>query len=242
MNATEHDISVLRKLQEADRKVLSAKKEFEALPHRKAILEVRAKKDEILKKKVQVQDLLDDVEGRLAAFVQEDEELSDKQDDITNLLSEVQGDYRAVTAHTRDLDGVRKRREKVSLEVTRLEEQVNNINPVMKQIMKALETLDAKEKELIESFQKTGGALKQVIVDGEKVREELASMIDPALLKVYEQTLERCGGIAIADLVDNACGACRSTFDQSRMSQIRAEAPISTCPICRRLLIVGEGD
>ena len=118
MYATEHDIATLRKLQEVDRKVVSAKKEFKALPPRKAILEVRAKKDEALKRKVQAQDMLDEAEGKLAAFVQEDELLSAKQDEITETLSQVQGDYRAVTAHTRDLDGVRKRREKVSLELS----------------------------------------------------------------------------------------------------------------------------
>ena len=80
MYATEHDIATLRKLQEVDRKVVSAKKEFKELPHRKAILEVRAKKDEVLKRKVQVQDMLDEAEGKLAAFVQEDELLSAKQD------------------------------------------------------------------------------------------------------------------------------------------------------------------
>ena len=120
MYATEHDIATLRKLQEVDRKVVSAKKEFKELPHRKAILEVRAKKDEVLKRKVQVQDMLDEAEGKLAAFVQEDELLSAKQYEITETLSQVQGDYRAVTAHPRDLDGVRKRREKVSLELSRV--------------------------------------------------------------------------------------------------------------------------
>ena len=60
MYATEHDIATLRKLQEVDRKVVSAKKEFKELPHRKAILEVRAKKDEVLKRKVQLQDMLDE--------------------------------------------------------------------------------------------------------------------------------------------------------------------------------------
>ena len=54
-----------------------------------------------------------------------------------------------------------------------------------------------------------------VIVEGEKVRAELAQMIDPALLKLYEQTLERCGGVALAELVNNSCGACRISFDQS---------------------------
>lgn len=240
MNATEHDIAILRKLQEADRKVVSAKKEFENLPHRKAILEVRTKKDEILKKKVQVQDMLDDEEGKLASLVQEDEQLEKKQDEISTELTEVQGDYRAVTSKTRELDGVRKRREKVALEVTRVEEQVNKINPVMKQIMAALSTLEEKEKELVESFQKTGGSLRAVIAEGEKVRGELAGEVDPSILRVYEQTLERCGGVALAELVNDSCGACRTSFDSSRMSKIRSEAPLATCPACRRLLIVEE--
>lgn len=240
MNATEHDIAILRKLQEADRKVVSAKREFENLPHRKAILEVRAKKDEILKKKVQVQDMLDDEEGKLASLVQEDEQLEKKQDEISTELTEVQGDYRAVTSKTRELDGVRKRREKVALELTRVEEQVNKINPVMKQIMTALSTLEEKEKELVESFQKTGGSLRVVIAEGEKVRGELAGEVDPSILRVYEQTLERCGGVALAELVNDSCGACRTSFDSSRMSKIRSEAPLATCPACRRLLIVEE--
>lgn len=240
MNATEHDIAILRKLQEADRKVVSAKKEFENLPHRKAILEVRTKKDEILKKKVQVQDMLDDEEGKLASLVQEDEQLEKKQDEISTELTEVQGDYRAVTSKTRELDGVRKRREKVALELTRVEEQVNKINPVMKQIMTALSTLEEKEKELVESFQKTGGSLRVVVAEGEKVRGELAGEVDPSILRVYEQTLERCGGVALAELVNDSCGACRTSFDSSRMSKIRSEAPLATCPACRRLLIVEE--
>ena len=241
MNATEHDIATLRTLQEVDRKVVSAKKEFKELPHRKAILEVRAKKDEVLKRKIQVQDMLDEAEGKLAALVQEDEQLSEKQDEITETLAQVEGDYRAVTAHTRDLDGVRKRREKVSLELSRVEEEVNKINPVMKQIMQALTGLDTKEKELISSFQKVGGSLRAAIEEGEKARVELAEQVDRDLLKVYEKTRSACGGVALAELRDGACSACRHTFDSSRMSKIRSQAPLATCPACRRLLVV-EGE
>ena len=221
MYATEHDIATLRKLQEVDRKVVSAKKEFKELPHRKAILEVRAKKDEVLKRKVQVQDMLDEAEGKLAALVQ--------------------GDYRAVTAHTRDLDGVRKRREKVSLELSRVEEEVDKINPVMKQIMQALADLDAKEQDLIASFQKVGGSLRAAIEEGEKARVSLAEQVDGELLKVYEKTRSACGGVALAEVHEGACSACRNTFDSSRMSKIRSQAPLATCPVCRRLLIV-EGE
>lgn len=240
MNATEHDIAILRKLQEVDRKVASANKEFQELPHRQAILEVRTKKDQILKKKVQVQDMLDDAEGKLADYVAEDEKLEQKQEQISSELNEVQGDYRSVTAKTRDLDGVRKRREKISLELSRVEEQVNQINPVMKQIMEALEQLEAKEQELIASFQKTGGALRQAIDEGGKARTQLAGEIDSELLATYEKTRTLCGGVAVAELKGDACGACRNTFDSNRMTKIKSQAPIATCPSCRRMLIVEE--
>lgn len=241
MNATEHDIEILRALQKVDRTIMSAQKEFDALPHRQAILEARTKKEEVLKKKVQVQDMLDEAEGRLAALVEEDEQLALKQDEITKTLAEVQGDYRAVQSHTRDLDGVRKRREKVSLEVSRVEEQVNKINPVMKQVMQALATFEEKERELVSSFQKTGGSLRGAIAEGQKARTDLAAEVDPALLRVYDQTRTRCGGVALADLVDGSCGACRNTFDQSRLSKIKGQAPLAVCPACGRLLIVEEG-
>ncbi len=240
MIATEQDIELLRKLQDIDRKVATAQKEFEKLPHRQAILEVRQKKSDVLKKKVQIQDMLDEAEGSLVALVQEDEQLAAKQDDISKTLIEVQGDYRAVTSHTRELDGVRKRREKVSVELVRVEEQLDKINPVMKQVMQALESLEAKEAELIASFQKTGGSLRTVIAEGETVRGELVKVLDETLLRTYEQTRERCGGVALADLVGNTCGACRNTFDQGKLSKIHADAPLATCPVCHRILIVGE--
>ena len=238
MNATEHDIDILLKLQEVDRRVASAQKEFDALPHRKAILEVRAKRDEVFKKKVQVQDLFDDAEGRLASLVQEDEQLSQKQDEITALLAEVQGDYRAVTAQTRELDGVRKRRDRVMLETGQVEEEVNRISPVMKQIMQALDALDEKEADLVKSFQKAGGSLRAVIAKGEEMGSELRSQLDAELLRAYEQTQGRCGAVVVARLEDDACGACRANFDQSRMSKIRSQAPIAVCPACGRLLVV----
>lgn len=238
MIATEQDIAVLRKLQEVDRKVTTAKKEFEELPHRRAILEVRQNKEDVLRKKVQVQDMLDEAEASLTALAQEDEKLEEKQAEIAKTLTEVQGDYRAVTSHTRELDGVRKRREKISVELARVEEQINKINPVMKQVMQALESLDVKEADLIASFQKTGGSLRTGIAEGEHARKELAALLDPAILRIYEQTRERCGGVALADLARGACSACRNTFDQGKLSKIRSEAPLATCPVCHRLLIV----
>ena len=103
MFATEQDIEVLKKLQEADRIRELSEKEFENLPHRKAILEVRQKLEEIYKKKTQVQDMLDDAEESFDKLVSEDAKLSEKQKDIEKTLSEAQGDYRSVESLSKEL-------------------------------------------------------------------------------------------------------------------------------------------
>ena len=59
-----------------------------------------------------------------------------------------------------------------------VEEEVDKINPVMKQIMQALADLDAKERDLIASFQKVGGSLRAAIEEGEKARVSLAEQVD----------------------------------------------------------------
>ena len=110
MFATEQDIEVLKKLQEADRIRELSEKEFENLPHRKAILEVRQKLEEIYKKKTQVQDMLDDAEESFDKLVSEDAKLSEKQKDIEKTLSEAQGDYRSVESLSKELHGVEKRK------------------------------------------------------------------------------------------------------------------------------------
>ena len=105
----------------------------------------------------------------------------------------------------------------------------------------ALAELDAKERDLIASFQKVGGSLRAAIEEGEKARVSLAEQVDGELLKVYEKTRSACGGVALSEVHEGACSACRNTFDSSRMSKIRSQAPLATCPVCRRLLIV-EGE
>ena len=240
MFATSQDLEVLAKLQEIDRSIASAQKEFDEMPHRNAILEVRRKKEDVFKKKVQVQDLLDVAEGKLIDLENEEEKLSEKQREVEAALAEVQGDYRAVTAHTRDLDGVRKRREKVSLALDGVTAEIARIEPVMKQVMAALDALEGKEKELIASFQKTGTALRSAIIEGEEGRKDLACQLSPELLAAYEEARTQCGGVALAHLVEDTCGTCRNSFNPGKLGKIKSEAPLTVCPACHRLLIVEE--
>lgn len=240
MRATDQEIVLLQKLQEVDRDVLSARKEFEELPHRQAILDSRQKMSGVLKKKTQVQDMLDAAEEELDTLSAEDGQLAIKQKDAEDTLSQVQGDFRSVEAHSKELNGIVKRRAKITADLQAVEDQVARISPVMKQIMQACEELDKQEQRLVASFQQQGCTLKARITEGEQAHSAIADHLSKDLLAAYDTASKRCGGIALARLEKDRCGACRATFDQGRLSQARAQAPVSQCPFCQRLLIVDE--
>ena len=57
MQATPEEISALIKLQQADMALLKARKQFDGLPQRGQIQAIRAKREEVLKKNVQADEL-----------------------------------------------------------------------------------------------------------------------------------------------------------------------------------------
>lgn len=238
MFATDQDIEILQKLQEVDRTRELSEKEFEKLPHRQAILEVRQKLEEIYKKKIQVQDMLDNAEEAFDKIVNEDAKLTEKQNDIEKTLLEAKGDYRSVESLSKELHGVEKRKKTLAKDSEQVGEQIERISGVMKQIMSALQSLEAKEKSLVASFREEAGALRAKITEAQQEHITLADQLDPALLKMYEEVVVCCGGVALSSFKDNHCSACRNVFDHGKVIQIKADAPVATCPYCGRMLIV----
>ena len=241
MQASDKELELLEQLQKVDRDRVSAQKKFDELPHRKAILDVRKKKAEVQGKRDQVQGLLDATEKNLHNLMHEDERLAAKQDEIEQKLQESKGDYRSVTAHTKELDGIVKRRGNVDNELGEVDGKLSKVKATLDQVDAAIAQLDKRETELTEAFQKVGGALSQAIADMGHVREQLIGKLSPEVRKAYEHAVSQCGGVGLAHLVDEKCDTCRTSFTHGRMSQLKADAPLATCPSCRRLLVVEEG-
>lgn len=238
MFATSQEIEALEGLQRIDTEVIRNTKKLEELPQRQAILEVRQKLAEVIKKKTQVQDMIDEAEDELASLLAEDERLAQKQAETQEALDRVKGDYRSVESYSKDLHGVSKRREKLAGDMERLDQQIERIRPLMDQIMSACSELEAREKASIASFQEEGGALQKALMQAEAEHKKLQEAVNPQLYQAYERACHECGGIGVAELVDSSCSACRSSFDSSKLSKIKQDEPISRCPSCRRLLII----
>ena len=238
MYANDEEIMLLKQLEAVDRGLARARKQFDELPHRQAILTTRTKIDEVKQKQTQVREMFNGAEASLNALVNEDERLNEKQKAIEEKLQEVKGDFRSVETQTKELNGVAKRKEKISVELEKVEDQVSRIQAVLKQVNEALDQLQAKEQELIGSFRKAGIKLQGAIREGEKAHVQLAEKINRDLLKEYDEAMRRGGGVALSALEGNRCSTCRSTIDPGRLAKIHSEAPLSHCPACKRLMII----
>jgi uncharacterized protein len=69
-------------------------------------------------------------------------------------------------------------------------------------------------------------------------RERQAAGLPAELLTRYEQAAARSGGTGVGRLEDSACTACRLEMSRVDIGELYAGPPLTTCPQCRRLLVV----
>ncbi|MEF9877462.1 MAG: hypothetical protein RSB04_09530 [Gordonibacter sp.] len=238
MRATIEQMTTLLQMQQIDLELLKRKKELEALPQRATILTARQKKRAIEQKSSQVAELRATAEAKASKLEDEDAGLVEKQRHVQQTIDEQRGDYRSVEAHTKELNGFAKRRNVLEEELGRVGEELSKIEGVQGQVASALDGIEKQEAAAIASFQQEGGALQTGIARLSAERSALESALPDELRQAYEQTASRTGGVAVGRLMDGRCGVCRNVIDGGRLIDLQAQAPLGTCPHCKRLLVV----
>ena len=238
MQATTDDLTNLLRMQQIDLDLMKAKKKLEELPQRATILAARQKKRTIEQKRDQVAEMRARAEGMAAKLEAEDAELAEKQRRVQEAIDGSLGNYRNVEAHTKELNGFAKRRNALEVELTRLGEELAKIEGVQSQVSQALAEVDKQEAAAIASFQREGGALQAESARMSADREGMSADLSPELRDTYHRTAARTGGVAVGLLTEGRCGVCRTVIDGGRLIDLKAEAPLGTCPHCKRLLVV----
>lgn len=238
MEARHEDVTALLHVQQIDLDIMRQKKQLDELPQRALILEARKKRAAIKEKQEKVDVLKKDIIKRLTRISDEDASLAKKEAGTQAAIDAAQGDYRNVAARTKELAGIAKRREEIAADRAKVDAELEKVGGLEAQVRRALEEIDAAEARAIESFQKEGGALKMGIAQMEAKRAALAAEMDPQILKLYEKTAARTGGVAVGVLNGTQCGVCRMSLEGGRLIELKSQAPLGVCPACKRLLIV----
>jgi hypothetical protein len=78
--------------------------------------------------------------------------------------------------------------------------------------------------------------LQARLAENEQAREALLPSIDAGDLRIYESLRRRKGGIAVALLCDDTCGACGVGISPSFKWQLR-QGELTPCSNCERILV-----
>lgn len=238
MDATREDIEGLFELQRIDLEIMRLTKELDELPQRAIIMAARDKKAEIQAKGEKVAELKRATMKRVTRIDDEDASLAKKEAGVQAAIDAAHGDFRNVEARTKELAGIVRRRGTIAEDRAAIQAELDKIGAMEAQIALAVEEISAKEQQAIDSFQKQGGELKLAIAKLEAARGPVEAKVDDDLARAYDRIVARSGGVAIGVLDDSRCGVCRMPIESGRLIDLRSQAPLGSCPACKRLLVI----
>ena len=238
MNVGDRDIELLLQLQECDKGIMKAKRQREELPQRMRMATVKKKQAEFQEKADQVAALIEKTQEELRKVEVEDESLADKQKRAQELIDAAGSDFRSVESHSKEMGGFTKRRETLSEKHDDLNARLSQAHAIKDKIDGGLKRLEGEAEAVRASFAEDDGKLAEQLRSIEEKRAGIADQLDSEVLKIYEKTALRTGGVAIGRLEEDMCGVCRSAIEGGRLIELKASAPLSVCPYCKRLLVV----
>ena len=238
MQVDYQELEALQNIQRIDLIILQTKKARGSLPQRIEVAKVRKKREEIAPKLDQVITMQTAKEAQVMQVEDEDRGLADKQQRTQEEIDAMSADYRAVESRSKDLAGIVKRRTTLAEQLDGLNGELAKIKAVREQVESALALCDRKEADLRASFEEEDNELVERIKSLVEERANIVQSVSPDLLKLYDKTAAKTGGVALGKLEEDRCGVCRTAIDGGHLIQLKSQAPLGVCPNCKRLLIV----
>ena len=236
------DGAALLRLQEIDLELARVNKALEDLPQREKALQVRNALKSLSRDITKLAGLRKDVEI----------EISDNRDErvatellVTDAQSTVEdnaNDYRALSDLELRLTNLAKRLEKLDYDHAELEAKLAAYLDKEQQAQQLKARLERRESALVESFKQDANELLQRRKALGEERAALVEDLPEGLLNRYAAALKRFGGQAVERLDGTRPTACRVTLQPSSYSDLRGKTGITTCPYCRRLLVLDRGE
>jgi len=78
--------------------------------------------------------------------------------------------------------------------------------------------------------------LSRDLLNLETERQAALSAVEAGVLKAYDALRQERRGVAVAEIADNACGACGTTLTAALQQSARHAADLVHCPTCGRIL------
>jgi predicted nucleic acid-binding Zn-ribbon protein len=230
-------LKALEELQQVDIELAQVRAEAEAVPRRRAQIEVGV--EEVRKLWEAEQDRLAGVERERRSQEQTITSERDKVKKWEGRLAEIRTP-REYAALSREIDIARKTNESVGEQTKLLTAQGEEISRSIEALQDRLDEKESGAQEELEKLVTREAEFGKRVVALEGRRADLATRVEPALLSRYENIRKRRGGIAVTQVVGGTCRGCnRQIPPQMAIILVRANS-IENCPACNRIIYVPE--
>jgi hypothetical protein len=229
--------TVLLEIQAADIEILRAHKRLKELPEKAELLAVRTKIKEVTALKAKAEMLARKLEADLKARQDEGAMITDKLEVEQGKIMQTT-DHRQVVALTREMDGLRRRADKLDMESMQYLERLEKAHSQLATIEDHLAGLALKDEALVTRYQAAGAEVQGLIAQSNARRAKLVSEISADVLKRYETVRDSKGGVGVGMLNGSGCTACHMDLPAERVMELKEGPDVGVCPHCRRLIVV----
>ncbi len=233
--------TALLRLQEIDLELMRSKKVASELPQRAKVQAARAAAKKVAGELTKIVGQRKDVEIELAELESNKKFLESKVTEVQTAVAN--GTYHDAQSFEAALSMLAKKLEKIGFDTDRYLEQLETVERAEKNARALADKIAAEEQAQTDSFKADMDTIKADVEKLAAERKEILGQISASNLKVYEAAKERFGGIAVETLVGNRPSVCRVALQPSSYTDIRRTgAQITTCPYCKRMLVVAQED
>ncbi len=231
--------AILLRLQETDIEIRRAERELDELPVKRKIIDTRHKIKDVAELKAKAEHLVARLDRAISKNEDETSQVSEKLEaEQAKVMSGDITNPKEVQHITREMDALRRRKEKLEMENLELMERQEKSKLQVGKVEVALQQLASQEASLTQRFRAEGGELQVGLENLAVERKKLATQLDAQLLQRYERVRESKGGVGAATLAGPACTACHMELPAQRLEELLAGPRIASCPACRRVLVI----
>jgi uncharacterized protein len=138
----------------------------------------------------------------------------------------------------REIDNLKKRREEREDELLAYLEQRDAVDRRAKEAEEVSTTLRSQVDQVLSSSSAELADVTATLETRGRRRAELAAMIDPDVLELYDELREHKKGVGAAALVDGVCQGCHESLSAVELDRIRKTDGVPRCEHCRRILVL----
>lgn len=166
--------------------------------------------------------------------------LADRKERSDRAYGGTVSDLKELTALEKKIEELGRNADRHEDMILALLEEIETVEGAVAEQQARVDRLATEHARIAQHYEQTTVQARAEIAELETRRAQLVALIDPELLRQYEELRSRFDGIAVAALRGGTCSVCKVAVPRVQHPIIARANSVVRCDSCRRILVVPE--